>query len=367
MELSQVRAKALDFYHKLETLKSTLAVDFPWYPYYTLGNVEHLDDQLKGDSRAVFSQILGGRVLDIGAADGEWAFFLESLGCKVTAVDYPLTNANLMQGIRTLKQAMGSNIDIQEADIDFDFIVPEGEFDAVFFLGILYHLKNPFYALEKLSKRVKYCFLSTRIATVSPKGLPLSGEPLAYLLGADELNTDPSNYWIFSEPALRRLLERAGWQVCSFDTIGFGEGSDPDSIERDQRAFCLLRSLHQFSNVDLLEGWHPGDGESWRWTERQFSLRIPMELDKAARIAIDFFFPQVIFDHAGAVTLESEMDGIAFEPMLFEAPGNRTYLRALPADTRGRVIQFTLSGCLPPAGEDLRELGIVVSTVRLHK
>lgn len=367
MELSDVRAKAAGFYQMLESVKSTLNVDFQWYPYYTLGNIEHLDDLLVGDNRTVFSQVQGGRVLDIGAADGEWAFFLESLGCRVTAVDYPLTNANLMQGIRTLKAALHSEIDIQESDIDFDFIVPEGEFDAVFFLGILYHLKNPFYALEKLSKRVKYCFLSTRIATVSPKGLPLTAEPLAYLLGAEELNTDPSNYWIFSEPALRRLLERAGWQVCSLATVGFGQGSDPVSIERDQRAFCLLRSLHQFSNVDLVEGWHPVDGESWRWTERRFSLRLPAELDKPARIAVEFFFPQVVFDHAGAVVLSCALNGVLLEPLTFDAPGNRTFIRALPSGARGQLLEFNLSGYLPPTGEDLRELGVVVSAIRLHR
>ena len=76
-------------------------------------------------------------------------------------------------------------------------------------LGVLYHLRNPFYALEELASRASYCLLSTRVARRFPDGSVMpGGVPLAYLLGERELNADETNYFIFSEPGLRTLLQR---------------------------------------------------------------------------------------------------------------------------------------------------------------
>jgi hypothetical protein len=63
-------------------------------------------------------------VLDVGCADGELAFLFESLGCKVSAVDHPLTNHNHMRGIRALQPLLDSAIDIQEVDLDSQFSLP---------------------------------------------------------------------------------------------------------------------------------------------------------------------------------------------------------------------------------------------------
>ena len=44
----------------------------------------------------------GDPVLDLCCADGDLSFFLESLGCSVTAVDLPQTNYNRMAGVRAM-------------------------------------------------------------------------------------------------------------------------------------------------------------------------------------------------------------------------------------------------------------------------
>ena len=46
-----------------------------------------------------------GRVADIGAADGDLAFFLEELGFSVDVIDNEYTNFNKLDGIRILKKA----------------------------------------------------------------------------------------------------------------------------------------------------------------------------------------------------------------------------------------------------------------------
>jgi hypothetical protein len=70
----------------------------------------------------------------------------------------------------------------------------------VFCLGILYHLKNPLYVLERLAEVSSYLFLSTRIARqFSANGSSLAAIPAAYLLAADESNNDATNVWIFTD------------------------------------------------------------------------------------------------------------------------------------------------------------------------
>lgn len=65
--------------------------------------------------------------------------------------------------------------------------------------------------------------------------------PVAYLLSPKESNNDQTNYWIFSEAGLRRIIERTGWEVIRWKNLGAAQ-SDPASDLGDQRAFCYLRS-----------------------------------------------------------------------------------------------------------------------------
>ncbi len=216
-------------------------VEFAWYPYNSYMNAFPID-RLLGD-RSLDDLAAGRPVLDVGAADGAFSFFMESLGFEVHAVDWPATNMNGMRAIRALKGALGSSVEIHEADLDGRFTLPAGPYGLALFLGTLYHLKNPFYAVETLAREARDFLLSTRIASWTPgREVNFSALPMAYLLEAGEANNDDTNYWIFSEAGLRRLLERAGWTVC--DLVVFGQSGDanPSDAEKDARAFCLLES-----------------------------------------------------------------------------------------------------------------------------
>lgn len=140
-----------------------------------------------------------GKVADIGAADGDIAFFLEELGFSVEVIDNEFTNFNKLDGVRILKEALNSSIIIRSIDLDSQSRFSAERCDAIFLLGVLYHLKNPFSILERLSHVARYCFLTTRIARQTADGLSLSKYPLAYLLGPDECNNDSTNFWIFSD------------------------------------------------------------------------------------------------------------------------------------------------------------------------
>src|SRR5688572_855289 len=218
MDIGEIAASAARFRSVLEECKQRIGPsEFPWYPYGTLGNFSVLSRLLSGENRDLLRLIGEGPAVDIGAADGDVAFFMESLGIPMHIVDYPPTNYNSCRGVRRLKEALQSSVEILETDLDRQFTLPQRRYTFAFFLGILYHLKNPFGALEALAEHARHAVISTRVAryNVAPDAADdpenvvrahLQPLPVAYLLDATECNNDNTNYWIFSEAGLRRIL-----------------------------------------------------------------------------------------------------------------------------------------------------------------
>jgi len=216
-----------------------------WYPYPTLWNVGLLE-RLSADAGLSLLQICRGehgKVADIGAADGDLAFFMENQGLSVDVIDNEATNFNRFQGVRILKDALTSSVTLRSVDLDAQIDLPSKKYDVIFLLGTLYHLKNPFFVLEKLAQKTRYCFASTRIARQTPDGHLLSPYPVAYLLGPQECNDDHTNYWIFTDEGLKRLFDRTGWSVLSQINIGDTTNSTPTDPDRDERAYVLLRRV----------------------------------------------------------------------------------------------------------------------------
>jgi tRNA (mo5U34)-methyltransferase len=334
---------------------------FEWYPYDTLSALGHLENLLTGPNRLLLDG--RGRVLDMGSQDGELAFFLESLGYQVVAADHPAYNHNGMRGIRALKAALGSKVEIHEIDVDRPFTLPHDSYELVVFLGILYHLRNPFYVLEELSRRTTNCLLSTRVARCLPDGTALpANTALAYLLAENELNEDNSNYFIFTEQALRVMLHRAHWEVLDFVSLGDTSRSDPVHAKRDERVFALLRSRHErLVNLQLLSGWHESEETGWRWTEREFAVRV-RAAEGAGALTMKLFIPEESLRRLGPFTLSASIDGRELEPATFAAAGLAMYVRDVAAS--GEVeVRFRLDKALPPDEEDSRERGVIVASI----
>lgn len=255
MDIQEIARKAHAYRRKLDAVKQQLApTDFTWYPYGTLDNFTILEKLLSGENRRLIELAGGAPIADIGAADGDSAFFMETLGCQADALDFPPTNYNGCRGMKALKAALDSKVNIHDVDLDARFDLPGERYGLAFFLGILYHLKNPFGALESLTRCARHALISTRIVrynlapsargsdSVNKSLVELRTVPVAYLVDSHETNNDATNYWMFSEAGLRRVLDRAGWDVLDFMTIGNVTESNPASNEGDERAFCLVRS-----------------------------------------------------------------------------------------------------------------------------
>jgi tRNA (mo5U34)-methyltransferase len=366
-DIDQIAARAERFEKYIEGVKATIHPGFEWYAYNTLANFSIFKRLLHGENRRLLRLIAGRPVLDIGCADGDGAFFLESLGCTVHAVDHPAPNMNGMEGVRTLKEKLGSRIEIHEVDLDSQFQLPVADCGLAMLLGVPYHLKNPFYVLERLSKSAQHLLVSTRIARMFPPLKELVDQiPAAYLLDRGELNADATNYWIFSAAGFRRLLERTNWRPLDELTPRQVKRSDPTSLDRDERAFYLAQSAYALANVELERGWHAPEGSGWRWTEKAFSVSAILAGEpRVASFSLAFYIPPVALDGGYTLTLSAMADGAPFVPETYHQPGEYAYTRFIPARCwkSGKVrLDFTLDRALAPDANDARERGLVVSS-----
>jgi len=371
----EVARRAVQFKKHIEALQSQIGQsEFGWYPNDSLGSFETFDTILTGKFRSLLDDPGDRCILDIGSADGHVAFFLESLGFRVKAIDHPETNYNRMCGIRQLAEALHSRIEIISQDIDSQFDLPGHQFDIVLFLGILYHLKNPYYILELLSRHARFCFLSTRVTRFTPGGIEIRSVPLAYLVDSDELNLDATNFWVFSEAGLKRLLRRTGWEICNYGTTGDTQNSNPRTEENDERAFCLLRSRHLTDpglTASLLDGWHGLEEGKWRWTERCFSVEliVPDLASGAALLELRFVYAECVKPRNGPLGLRARVDGFPLAEAQYSTTGEHLYHATVPAarlQARTAIVEFELDHALPPDATDLRERGIIVTNNGLY-
>jgi tRNA (mo5U34)-methyltransferase len=149
----------------------------------------------------------GKRVLDIGTWDGWFAFEMERRGAEVVAIDC-WDNPRF----REMHATLNSRVDYRRFDI-YE-LTPDriGKFDIVLFMGVLYHLKHPLLALERV------CALTTDFAAVEsfvlreehrPKAL--AERQLIEFYENDEMGGQTDNWCAPNLPCLLALCRTAGF------------------------------------------------------------------------------------------------------------------------------------------------------------
>src|SRR5512146_162830 len=116
-DVSELREAAQAFAGTLRRLKAGDGTFSRWYPYNTIDNFVHLDGLLTGPRREILRLAEGRPIADIGAADGDLAFFLESLGVEAHVVDHEPTNFNWLLGARRMKELLKSSVEIHDVDL----------------------------------------------------------------------------------------------------------------------------------------------------------------------------------------------------------------------------------------------------------
>lgn len=329
-----------------EARRIPLPDPLPWYPYDILGSLHHLAPLLSENFELLTGVFQSHSILDIGCADGDMGLFFSSLGCHVTAVDNPPTSSNWMKGVRALSKRLNLPLEILEMDVDSRFALPRESYGFTFLLGILYHLKNPYYILETLARHSRFCALSTRVAAETKSGVAIENEPLVYLLDERESNDDPTNFWTFSPTALVRLAKRTGWRIVGQNLVGCVSGSNPVDSDKDERMFLLLQSqrLSIPAKIHLLSGWTPVTDYKWAWTLKQFSFDAEiLDRSKPTRFFLGFSLVEQLVATA-PLRLSCTVNGAPIQAMEFDTPGAKIFEAELPAGVdSGKPLHFEFS------------------------
>ncbi len=143
----------------------------------------------------------GKTVLDIGAWDGYWSFHAERNGAKhVLATDDATQNWADGTGIHLAKELFRSRIEIDQGTSVYNLASLKRKFDIILFLGVYYHLHDPFYALSQIRH---CCHENTLVLIEGPvaTGLVMGGTVLNFL--------DHSKEFLPGVDALRQLTDAA--------------------------------------------------------------------------------------------------------------------------------------------------------------
>ena len=129
--------------------------------------------------------------------------------CRVLAVDYFCWSGpgwGTKAGFDLAREALGSKVEDREIDV-LD-VSPEntGIFDVVLFLGVLYHMRHPLLALEKVSVVTgEMLILETHVDLTT-----INRPAMAFYPGA-ELGGDASNWCGLNEACVIAMLKDVGF------------------------------------------------------------------------------------------------------------------------------------------------------------
>lgn len=156
------------------------------------------------------SDLSGKAVLDVGAWDGFFSFECERRGAaRVLAADHFAWRRNTWsdkRGFQLAREALGSNVEDVEIDVMDLSAEAVGRFDLVLFLGVLYHLRHPLLALERVaSVTAGQLILETHV------DLTWLRRPAMAFYPDMELAWDPTNWWGPNPQAVEAMLRAAGF------------------------------------------------------------------------------------------------------------------------------------------------------------
>ena len=222
----RTRADALGWFHRIDLGQGVVTNGLSTSPY--LGADEMPD-------------LSGKSVLDIGAWDGYYSFQAERLGAaRVVALDHYVWGVDIgarqvywkecaekgvlpdhdrdttdfwlpdLPGQRAFmfaKEALGSEVEPMVADFATVDLVSVGHFDVVLYLGVLYHMKEPLRALERLRA------ITDEVAVIETQAVHidgLEGQNLMQFFGGEFIG-DYGNWFVPTMDGLRQLALAAGF------------------------------------------------------------------------------------------------------------------------------------------------------------
>lgn len=208
-----------------------------WYHTIDLGNglvsKGVYDHRPVADCYGIPESLAGLRVLDVGTADGFFAFEMERRGAdKVVAMDLATVgdcdwlprmrpnigwaghDASWPRRFRMAHAMRGSNVEYHFGSVYELSPYMFGTFDLVFCGSLLLHLQNPLKALTSIRSVTRsMAIIETTVDAEMEKRNP-DAPVLSFGSPGNEDTPGRDNvYWVFTTAGLRRMLEYADFAV----------------------------------------------------------------------------------------------------------------------------------------------------------
>ncbi len=167
-------------------------------------SLESLEQRLA--AMPIPANLAGKRVLDVGAWDGWLSFEMERRGATVVAID-----CTELETFRSARKALKSAVEFRRMNVLELSESSVGKFDIVLFLGVLYHVKHPLLALERVCSVTDDLAIVESFVTDSLGDRGPSGSAVLEFYETTELAGQLDNWWGPNIAALEALVRTAGF------------------------------------------------------------------------------------------------------------------------------------------------------------
>ena len=168
------------------------------------------------------SELNGIKALDIGCNAGYYSFELAKRGAQVTAIDI---DEHYLQQASWAADTLGFSQQIKfRKSTVYDLIGDDEQYDLVWFMGVLYHLRHPLLALDIIRQRCKGRMIFQTMTMPGEEVFPTEqnytlpqrevmnhpGWPkMAFI--EHRVENDPTNWWAPNHAAIEAMLRAAGF------------------------------------------------------------------------------------------------------------------------------------------------------------
>jgi tRNA (mo5U34)-methyltransferase len=187
-------------------------------PWYQSVEIDGLIYHGTSDTPEMAKRLIGlGRldgldVLDVGASEGYFIFDSLSRGARsVTAIDIDVEKRNKFEQL-----CQGKHIADYQIKSVYDI---SGNFDVVFFLGVIYHLEHPLMAIQKIHSVCRpgaTVYVESFVIDDLIHGI--KDLPVAYYMQNTPINNawgygDTTNYWAPTTILLQKMFVENNFEI----------------------------------------------------------------------------------------------------------------------------------------------------------
>ncbi|HET7274965.1 MAG TPA: TIGR04290 family methyltransferase [Longimicrobiaceae bacterium] len=203
----------------------------PWFHDLDLAGVRTAPDHpLGGFLSDLWTQVQGAfpadltgkTVLDIGCNAGFYSLKLHARGARVTGIDH---DEHYLKQARFAADVLGADIEYHQMDV-YDVDRLGQQFDYVLFMGVLYHLRYPLLALDRVARLPRERLVFQSMLRGTNETMPIAGDyaitereifddrryPAMFFV-ENRYAGDPTNWWIPNRAAMEAMLRSAGLRI----------------------------------------------------------------------------------------------------------------------------------------------------------